>query len=258
MTIDPRNIVITGASSGIGAALALAYAQPGRRLALTGRNPERLAEAQAACTAKGASVTAAALDVTDRAAMEAWLAAQDATAPVDLVIANAGVSGGTAGAGESGAQIRQLFSVNLDGVLNTVLPLVPAMQARGRGQIGLISSLAGFRGYTGAPAYCGSKAAVRVFGEGLRGQLKATGVGVSVICPGYVRSRMTATNTFRMPFLMDADRAARIIRRGLARNKARIAFPWPTFALAWLMATLPVSWVDPLIERLPRKGSMDD
>ena len=258
MAIEPKTIMITGASSGIGAALALAYAMPGVRLYLTGRNADRLADIRAACVAKGATVGTAVLDVTDASGMEAWVMAQDAATPIDLVVANAGVSGGTAGAGESGAQIRRLFAVNLDGVLNTVLPLVPAMQARGRGQIALVSSLAGFRGYTGAPAYCGSKAAVRVFGEGLRGQLKPSGVGVSVVCPGYVRSRMTATNTFRMPFLMDADRAARIIRRGLARNRARIAFPWPTFALAWLMAALPVSWVDPLIERLPRKGAMDD
>jgi short-subunit dehydrogenase len=188
--------------------------------------------------------------------MAGWLLAADARHGIELAIANAGVSGGTSGAGESAVQARRIFAVNLDGVLNTVLPLIEPMRQRGRGQIALMSSLAAFRGFAGAPAYCASKAAVRSYGEALRGALREHGVAVSVICPGFVRSAMTAGNDFPMPFLMSADRAARLIRRRLARNRARIAFPWPTYFGAWLGGALPPGLTDGIIARLPRKGSL--
>jgi short-subunit dehydrogenase len=206
------------------------------------------------CQVAGAEIDAAAVDVTDRTTMKSWLLALDARRPIDLLIANAGISAGTAGGSESADQTRQVFAVNLEGVLNTVLPLLPAMQQRGRGQIALMSSLAGFRGFPGAPSYCASKAAVRIWGEALNGDLKPFGIGVSVICPGFVRSRITARNAFAMPLLMDTERAARIIRRGLARRRARIAFPGPTYAAAWLLGALSPSLVDPLLRRLPKKG----
>jgi short-subunit dehydrogenase len=95
---------------------------------------------------------------------------------------------------------------------------------------------------------------VRIWGEALNGDLKPFGIGVSVICPGFVRSRITARNAFAMPLLMDTERAARIIRRGLARRRARIAFPGPTYAAAWLLGALSPSLVDPLLRRLPKKG----
>ena len=135
-----------------------------------------------------------------------------------------------------------------------LLPALPLMQERGKGQIGIVSSLAGFRGFPGAPAYCGSKAAVKVFGEGLRPTAARSGIEVSVICPGYVRSPMTDVNDFPMPFLMDADKAAKIIRRGLERNKARIAFPWPMHAMVILLQALPPSWIDGIMGRLPTKS----
>ncbi len=249
----PRSIVITGASSGIGEELALAYAAPGVALALSGRDPARLGAVVERCRSLGAEVDGAVLDAADRDAMAGWLAAVDQRSPVDLVIANAGISAGTGGGMESEEQARRIFQVNLDGVLNTVHPLLPAMQARRRGQIALMASLAGFRGMPGAPAYCASKAAVRVYGESLRGDLAGHGVGVSVICPGFVKSRMTAVNCFPMPFLMEADRAAKVIQRGLARNKARISFPWPMAAAVWLLAALPAGWTDALLRQAPRK-----
>jgi short-subunit dehydrogenase len=250
---NPRSIVITGASSGIGEALALAYAAPGVALALTGRDDRRLAAVAAACRVKSATARAAAVDVADRAAMARWLMEIDDAAPVDLVIANAGVGAGSADGAESESQVRALFAVNLDGAFNTVLPLLPRLIARRRGQIGLMSSLASFRGFPGAPAYCASKAAVRVWGEALRGDLRGHGLQVSVICPGYVTSRMTERNKFPMPFLMPAERAAAIIMRGLARDRARIAFPFPTYFAAWLLGALPPTLTDPLLRRLPRK-----
>ncbi|WP_119678185.1 SDR family NAD(P)-dependent oxidoreductase [Indioceanicola profundi] len=250
---DPACILITGASSGIGEALALAYARQGRRLLLTGRDAERLTAVAAACTGKGAAVETSTVPVTDREAFAAWVLAQDETAPIDLVIANAGISAGTGRGGETEEQARAIFATNLDGVLNTIHPLIPRMAARRRGQIALMASLAGFRGMPGAPAYCASKAAVRVYGEALRGDLKGQGISVNVICPGFVRSRMTAVNRFPMPFLMDADRAAALIVARLAADRSRIAFPWPTYAATWLLAALPPAWTDRLLARAPRK-----
>ena len=249
----PASVLITGASSGIGAALALAYASDGVRLALGGRNRKRLGQVAAACTAKGAAATATIVDVTDRQRMRDWLYDADRTSALALVIANAGVSGGTAGDGESDEQAQRIFDANLTGVLNTVHPAIAAMRRRGRGQIAIMSSVASFRGFPGAPAYSASKAAVRTYGEALRGALRRDGIAVSVICPGFVRSRMTRANAFRMPLLMDADKAARIILRGLARDRARIAFPWPVYFAAWLAGTLPPALTDPLFRRLPEK-----
>lgn len=249
---DPRSILITGASSGIGAALARRYAAPERHLALTGRNIERLAEVAAACRAQGATVTEGIVDAADREASARFVATAEMAAPLDLVIANAGVSGGSHRS-ESPEQTREILSVNVDGVLNTVLPAIPLLQSRRRGQIAIMSSLASFRGFPGAPAYCTSKAAVRVWGEALRGDLKPYGIDVCVICPGFVTSRMTAKNRFHMPLLMPADRAAEIIRAGLARNRARIAFPFRMYFGAWLMGALPPGLTDPLLTRLPKK-----
>ncbi|MCG5240795.1 SDR family NAD(P)-dependent oxidoreductase [Azospirillum doebereinerae] len=250
----PRSIVITGASSGIGEALAMSYAAPGVTLALTGRDAARLEVVAGRCRAAGATVTTGLLDAADRAAMAAWLAAADSAAPIDLVVANAGMSAGTGGGVESEEQARRILSVNLDGVLNTIHPLLPAMRARGRGQIALMASQASFRGLPGAPAYCASKAAVRVYGEALRGDLAGEGIDVSVICPGFVKSRMTAVNRFPMPFLMETEAAARAIKRGLARNAARIGFPWPMVAAVWLLALLPPGWTDAALIKAPKKG----
>ncbi len=255
---DPKSIVITGGSSGIGAALARGYAAPGVSLGLTGRDPARLAAVAEACRAAGAEVAAAVIDVRQREALAAWLAERDRARALDLVIANAGISAGTGSFGETAEQVREILSVNVDGVVNTALAAAELMRPRRRGQIALMSSLAAFRGFPGAPAYCASKAAVRVWGEALRGMLHGEGVGVTVICPGYVRSRMTAVNDFPMPFLMEAERAAGIIRRGLAADKARIVFPRRLFAAVWLLGLLPPAWTDPLLRRLPEKPAAPD
>jgi short-subunit dehydrogenase len=248
------SILITGASSGLGAALAEVYAAPGVTLFLGGRNRERLEAVAAVCRGRGSEVRTALVDVTDRAAAEAWALASETERPLTLVIANAGISGGTGNKlGETAEQTRSIFSANLDGVLNTVLPIIPAMQARKSGQIALMASLAGFRGMPGAPAYCASKAAVRVWGEGMRGYLARDGVGVTVICPGFVETAMTAGNRFPMPFLMGAAQAAAIMKRGLDANKARIAYPWQTAALTWLLAALPPAWTDGMVAKAPGK-----
>ncbi len=249
----PRSVLITGASSGIGRALALAYAAPGATLALGGRDPGRLDETAAACRARGAVVDARVVDVTDAAAMAAWVAEAEARAPLELVIANAGISAGTGGGAEPADQAARIFAVNVDGVRNTVLPALPGMRARRRGQVAVMSSIAGFVGFAGAPAYCASKAAVRVWGEALRGWLAPEGVGVTVICPGFVESPMTAVNAFPMPLLMPVERAAALIRRRLARNPARIAFPWPVYAVVLALSALPSGLRSMVTGAMPRK-----
>lgn len=250
---DPRVILITGASSGLGAALAIAYAKAGVTLALSGRDSTRLARTAETCRLQGASVHSAIVDVADAAATARWIGEIDDAHPLDLVIANAGISGGTGGGGESDEQTREIFKINVDGVINTVLPALARMAPRGKGQVAIMSSLAGFRGLPGAPAYCASKAAVRVWGEALRGEYAPRGIHINVICPGYVETPMTSVNKFPMPFLMSAERAAQIMTRGLARNKARIAYPWPMYALARLIADLPQIVIDPLVQLLPKK-----
>ena len=236
-------IVITGASSGIGEAIALDYARPGAALALTGRDPERLETVASACRAKGATVFAETIDVVERERFADWLKAFDDAHPVDLILANAGISVDKDNSSiDDFAVIRRTFDVNVFGVLNTVEPLLDRMIARRRGQIAVVSSLAGFIGLPYSASYNASTAAVRVWGESLRYVLKKHGIGVSVICPGFVVSRMTANAPFPMPFLMSSARASAIIRRGLANNRARIAFPIGTKAAVWLGSVLPGGW----------------
>jgi short-subunit dehydrogenase len=249
----PRSLLITGASSGIGAALALAYAAPQANLALAGRDGARLDAVAVACRSRGARVLSAFIDVTDRGAMAHWIDEVDAAAPVDLVIATAGISAGPGGDHESEQQTRKVFAVNLDGVINTVMPLVPKFVARGRGQIALVSSLASFSGFSGAPAYCASKAAVRIWGEGLRGHLRPHGIEVSVICPGFVGNRTTERTRYPRPFQMPAEQVAGIIKRDLARNCGRIAFPLPIYFVAWLAGALPPTLADAMFRRLSRR-----
>jgi NADP-dependent 3-hydroxy acid dehydrogenase YdfG len=254
MAEAPRSLLITGASSGIGEALARHYAAPGMALALTGRDADRLAAVAEACRTLGAAVESAVLDVTDRAGLGAWIERVDDGAPLDLVVANAGISAASGRARESEAAARRVLAVNLDGVLNTVFPVLPRFIARRRGQIALMSSLAGFRGLPTAPAYSASKAAVMALGEAWRGQLAPDGIRVSVICPGFVTTRMTARNHFAMPFLISAERAAEIIARRLARNQGRIAFPWPMAAGAWLLGALPWRLGDAAARHAARAG----
>ena len=242
------SIVVTGASSGIGEALALDYAAPGVALALTGRDAARLEAVAAACRANGATGVPGTGDVVDRVRFAAWLTAFDDAHPVDLVIANAGISIDKANSSlDDFSVIRRTFDVNVGGVLNTVEPLLSRLMARRRGQIAIVASLASFIGLPYSASYNASKAAVRVWGESIRYVLKKSGIGVSVVCPGFVTTRMTANAPFPMPFLMTAARASSIIRRGLERNRARIAFPIGTKAAVWLGQTLPGRWTARLL-----------
>ncbi len=250
------HIVITGASSGLGAALALHYARPGNRLGLLGRDEDRLKATALQAEAAGARAQPLLADVTDREAMQEALYRLDDSAPIDLLIASAGISAGTGGTeGETEEQARRIFAINVDGVLNTVHPILPRMLERKAGQVALISSLAGLRGLPSCPAYSASKAAVRFYGEGLRGACAKAGVKVNVVCPGYIATPMTERNTFYMPFLMKAETAAARIAEGLEKNRSRIAFPRRLYWPLWWLACLSPALTDPLFAALPKKPS---
>lgn len=250
------NILITGANSGIGRALALAYSNSNTNLFLCARNLEKLNEVARLCENKGAKVKVVKCDVKNEAEMQRIIDEIEAANQLDLVIANAGISAGTAGGTESMKQVKEIMATNIDGVLNLITPAIEKMKLRKSGQIAIVSSLAGFRGLPSSPAYSASKSAVRVYGEALRGNLKDYNIKVNVICPGYVKTPMTDVNQFYMPFIMDAQKAARIIKSGLEKNKSRIAFPFPFYFLVWLMTLLSPKITDPLFARLPKKSAM--
>lgn len=250
---NPKSILITGASSGIGAALAALYANPGVTLALSGRNQNRLDIVAAKCRALGANVSTRIVDVSDPVLMQEWIAGADATRPLDLVIANAGVSLPHGPDHDLARHTADTFAINVEGVFNTVHPALQMMRPREAGQIAIMSSIAGFHGLPSSPAYSTSKAAVKAYGEALRGLYKAKGIEINVICPGFVVSPMTDKNRFPMPFLMPVERAALIIRRGLRANRGRIAFPLAMTAVVRLLQLLPESWLEKLLNRAPHK-----
>lgn len=223
----PKCVVITGGSSGIGRALAIRYAGEGVTLGLIGRDRQRLDDVASICRSKGAKVSVGMLDVRDRDQLATWLVAFDDENPIELIIASAGVMGGAHDKEilEANEGSRTVFETNIMGVLNTVQPILPRMIARRTGQIALVSSLAGFIPLPDAPSYAASKAAVLCYGLSLRTALLGTGIKLSVICPGYVTTPMTAQEKGWKPFEMPAERAALLIERGLVRDKAIIVFP---------------------------------
>ncbi len=235
----PRRIFITGASSGIGYALGLQYAMPGARLGLVARRADALAELAERCRSRGAECLILPADVTSVAEMEAAAGSylQWAGAP-ELIIANAGGSHPENQALADSDVLHRVLELNLFGVLNTFRPFLEAMRQAGGGQLAAVASLAGFRGLPFNASYSISKAALIALMEGLRIQVRGTGMRVATICPGYVRTPLTQNNPW-MPWLMEADQAARHIQRQLARGKPVIAFPWQMHLLVRTLRLLP-------------------
>ncbi len=253
--MTPRHVLITGASSGIGAALARRFARPGTRLSLTARDPERLQQVSDLCRSAGADTEWHAADITDAEAVGQWITDCDARQPVDLVIANAGVGGSAVIApdtGEALAAAQKIVATNILGVVQTVIPLLPRFTARGKGHVVIMSSLAAYVGLPQSPLYSASKAAVRVYGQALRRLLVPSGVRVTVVCPGFVETPMSASLRGPRPLLWSAERAAERIARGIARGEREISFPWPLAMLARLADVLPSGLADSFLVRTRR------
>jgi short-subunit dehydrogenase len=222
-----KTILITGASSGIGRALAVHHARAGAMLGLLSRNAERLEAVATECRRLGATVETVAIDVRSRSELKDWIEAFDRMHPIDLLFANAGVMDGTPEGGEieSPDSSPLVIETNVMGAINTIQPILPAMMARGRGQIAIMSSLAAFVPLADAPTYCASKSAVLSYGLSLRALLAPRGIRVNVICPGYVTTPMMTREVGPKPFEMAPQRAVELISRGLDRDRAVIAFP---------------------------------
>jgi short-subunit dehydrogenase len=196
-----------------------------------------------------------AADVGDSLAMKSAAEAfiQSVGVP-DLVIANAGVSSGTL-TSEAKDQVvfEQIMRTNVLGMVHTYQPFVEAMKIRGSGTLVGISSIAGFRGIPGSGAYSASKAAATAYLESLRVELSSSGVNVLTVCPGYIKTPMTDVNPFYMPFLMDADRAARSIRKAIIKKKRFHVLPWQMSLVGFFLRVMPRYLYDSLMRRAPRK-----
>jgi len=257
------HILITGASSGIGLALARYYANKALEdadrivyLSLTGRDSQRLKETAHSCQNEYVKVCEYIFDVTDFDITKQTILKANEICPLDLVIANAGISGGGGDDCEEYEQAYNIFQTNIFGVINTISPAIEVMSKSGKGQIAIISSIAGFRGWPGAPAYCASKSAVKTYGESLRSQMKKTGIKINVVCPGFIKTPMTGKNGFPMPFIMEKERAAKIIAQGLEKDKTRIAFPWQLVSFAWFFSVIPDRLAHFLLKNTPSKPKL--
>jgi short-subunit dehydrogenase len=243
-------VFITGASSGLGEGFALHYAAPGAVIGLCARRAPMLAELARTVEAKGARAAIHAADVSDTAAM-----AQIADAfvgehgGVDLVVASAGIGIPNETLAGKSEPIAQLMRINVIGVTNTLVPFIPAMVERGAGTLVAVSSLAAFRGLPGRAAYSASKAAVLTFMDGLRLDVRGSGVHAMTLCPGYVRTPMTA-RLVKMPFVIERDEAVRYMVDAIERREDTFAFPWQVRALSRVLEFGP-EW---LVQRIAPPG----
>lgn len=246
--------VVTGASSGIGAAVASRLADRGFAVGLTARRADLLESVARGIRERGHRVAVAPADAADPAALRAAIAAlAGELGPVDLLVANAGMAERNPADDFSAARFEQLVRVNLLAPAVAIEAVLPGMLERGRGQIVGVSSLAGYRAFkSGQAGYSASKAALSTLLEGLRLELRDRGVAVSVVHPGYVHTPMTAGNRGGMPFVMGVDRAADIIVRGIERQRPRIDFPLPAALGMGLLRILPGPIHEALVRRLDR------
>ncbi len=247
-----RRIIITGASGGLGEALARQFSDPDTVVGLIARRSAELYRVAASLPGRS-SVHAA--DVRDATALQHAAEAFSAAHGIpDIVIANAGVSIGTlTEAAEDAQSFRDAFDINVVGMMHTFQPYIAAMRNRGSGVLVGIASVAGYRGLPGASAYSASKAAAISYLESLRVELRSTGITVITICPGFIVTAMTAHNPYRMPFIMSAENAARKIAAVVARRQTYTVMPWQMAIVARLMHVLPRWIYDPLAARSGRK-----
>jgi NADP-dependent 3-hydroxy acid dehydrogenase YdfG len=244
MSFANQVAVVTGASSGIGWALAKELARQGAKVGLVARRREQLAALTEEIGKDGGTAAFACADVADRAAtIDAIRGLAGQLGDVDLLVANAGVGVPTTIEPEVNVgAFEKMYRVNVFGVVYAFEAVLPRMLERRSGHLAAVSSLAGCKGLPGEWGYTSSKAAVNNLMEGLRIQLRGRGVAVTNVCPGFIRTPMTANNDFHMPWLLEADEAARRIVRALARRKKVYHFPWQMGLFMRLVGMLP-DWV---------------
>ena len=245
-------VFLTGASSGIGAALAREYARRGAQLGLFARRADALAALAHSLDPQPALYAG---DVRDASALSA--AGEDFISRFgvpDIVIANAGISRGTlTDHPEDNAVFKAILDTNVLGMMHTFQPFVSRLRDARAGTLVGIASVAGFRGLPGAGAYSASKAAAIRYLESLRVELRGSGVRVVTICPGFVDTPMTAGNPYRMPFRLSADEAARRIVRAIARRRVYYVMPWPMAWVGRLLTIVPRPLYDRVLARRKRK-----
>lgn len=236
-----RSALITGASSGIGRALALWFARRGVRVFAAARRADKLKTLEEEAKAQGGgTVEAVSLDVNDaRQVIKKLNALDDSSGGIDLVIANAGIGRETYGKRLSWDDVDAVIQTNVVGAAATLTALVPRMVERQRGHIVGVSSIAAYRGLSRNGAYSASKAFVTVFLEGLRVDLKPLGVQVTSINPGFVKSELTDKAKFKMPFIVETADAAERMGQAIVRGASEYAFPGPLAAASKLMKVLP-------------------
>ncbi len=255
---EPRVAVVTGASSGLGAALARELALRGERVGLIARRGNLIEALAAELREQGGTVATAEADVADRAALTAAVEQlRTQLGPIDLMVANAGLGLPDFLDPFSVDDIEAMIRVNLLGVVYSINAVLPEMLARRRGHIVGISSMGAYNGMPGSAGYCGSKAGVSTLLKGLRIQLRGTGVDVTTVCPGFIRTPMTDVNAFSMPWLQAPDVAARKVLRAIDRRAKVYNFPWQMAALMHILKRLP-DWC--IARFVPRKtdGRMAD
>lgn len=246
-----RNIVISGGSSGIGAALARAYAGPDTHICILGRNADRLGQVARDIEDKGGLCTTAQVDITDRDETNRFLRAHDLQHPIDILFINAGIFDGR----KPGQPLEDLdtslrvIDTNLVGVLHTLHAALPGMRQRGRGHIVFTASLAGMVPLGGSLGYSAAKSGVLAYGMGLKQVLRPFGIDVSVVCPGFIRTPLAERYLGWKPFTLTAEKTAAIIQRGVRRKKPLIAFPLPLHLIARPAIFAP-DWVRRIVERI--------
>lgn len=247
-----RTAWITGASSGIGRALALRLARDGYRVAASARSVDEL---QALARESGGSIHAFPLDVTDRDAVHRVMSEiETALGPIDMAVFSAGTYARESISNFNADQLRQMVELNLMGTAYCLETIMPIMVARGKGRIGLLGSVSGYTGLPGGGVYGATKSALITLAEALHPGLAKKGVALSIINPGFVKTPLTDKNDFPMPFIVTSEEAADHIAKGMEAGKFEIAFSWKMVLLLKTLRLLPYSLYFKLTEKMLRKS----
>lgn len=242
--------MITGASSGIGRGIAIELARRGANLGLMARRAEMLSELVTEVEGLGVRALPLVADVKDAASVRAAAdRLRSELGPIDVLIANAGIGGAAHAAQLDPERVAEVINVNVVGASNSVAAVLPEMVERGQGHLVAISSLSAYRGLPKSAAYCSSKAALSAFFESVRLDVQRSGVDVSIIHPGFIKTALTAGRHSQMPFLMELDDAVLKIVKAIEKRKKSYAFPWQLASVVRLGLVMPIFMYDRIAEK---------